>query len=77
MRHDINLMIFRKHAAHFISCIIHSKIYNATNPFNFMEMISMQGKANFFERRESSYQKAGVMAGLKNVDTSFTMDADF
>ena len=37
------------------------KIYNATNPFDFMEMISLQGKTNFFEKRVGEYQKAGVM----------------
>jgi ribonucleoside-diphosphate reductase beta chain len=52
------------------------KIYNATNPFDFMEMISLQGKTNFFEKRVSEYQKAGVMGdGTGNHD--FTVDADF
>ena len=37
------------------------KIYNATNPFDFMEMISLQGKTNFFEKRVGDYQKAGVL----------------
>jgi ribonucleoside-diphosphate reductase beta chain len=52
------------------------KVYNATNPFDFMEMISLQGKTNFFEKRVAEYQKAGVMAGGKG-DESFTIDADF
>jgi ribonucleotide reductase beta subunit family protein with ferritin-like domain len=34
-----------------------SKIYNATNPFDFMDMISIQGKTNFFEKRVSEYKK--------------------
>ncbi|KAJ6261872.1 hypothetical protein Dda_2671 [Drechslerella dactyloides] len=38
------------------------KVYNATNPFDFMETISLAGKTNFFEKRVSDYQKAGVMA---------------
>lgn len=37
------------------------KIYMATNPFDFMDMISLQGKTNFFEKRVSDYQRAGVM----------------
>jgi ribonucleotide reductase beta subunit family protein with ferritin-like domain len=37
-----------------------SKIYNTQNPFDFMEMISMEGKGNFFERRISDYSKPGV-----------------
>ncbi|MER2999019.1 ribonucleoside-diphosphate reductase small subunit [Pontibacter populi] len=53
----------------------YSKIYNATNPFDFMEMISLQGKTNFFEKRVGEYQKAGVLGGSdKNV---FSLDEDF
>ena len=37
------------------------KIYNATNPFDFMDMINLQGKTNFFEKRVGEYQKAGVL----------------
>jgi ribonucleoside-diphosphate reductase beta chain len=37
------------------------KVYNSENPFDFMEMISLQGKTNFFEKRVGEYQKAGVM----------------
>jgi len=55
------------------------KVYNALNPFDFMELISLQGKTNFFERRVGDYQKSGVMASSeeKKESTSFTMDADF
>ena len=42
------------------------KMFNATNPFDFMEMISLQGKTNFFEKRVGDYQKSGVMTGTKN-----------
>ncbi|GGF01678.1 ribonucleoside-diphosphate reductase small subunit [Hymenobacter cavernae] len=53
----------------------YSKIYNSTNPFDFMEMISLQGKTNFFEKRVAEYQKAGVMADRdQNV---FSLDEDF
>jgi ribonucleoside-diphosphate reductase subunit M2 len=38
------------------------KHYNVTNPFDFMDMISLQGKTNFFEKRVSDYSKAGVSA---------------
>ncbi|KZF26670.1 ribonucleoside-diphosphate reductase M2 subunit [Xylona heveae TC161] len=41
------------------------KYYNATNPFDFMESISLPGKTNFFEKRVGDYQKAGVMASTK------------
>lgn len=41
------------------------KVYKATNPFDFMENISLGGKTNFFEKRVGDYQKAGVMASTK------------
>jgi len=51
------------------------KIYNVENPFPWMDMISLQGKTNFFEKRVGDYQKSGVMAGRdKQV---FTLDEDF
>jgi ribonucleoside-diphosphate reductase beta chain len=52
------------------------KIYNVTNPFDFMDMINLQGKTNFFEKRVGEYQKAGVLGGNKD-NQSFTLDADF
>ncbi|MCB0376747.1 MAG: ribonucleotide-diphosphate reductase subunit beta, partial [Sinomicrobium sp.] len=52
------------------------KVYNVTNPFDFMDMISLQGKTNFFEKRVSEYQKAGVLH--KDADTQkISFDADF
>ena len=51
-----------------------SKFYHAENPFPFMEMISLQGKTNFFEKRVSEYQKAGVK---NNSSSEFTTDEDF
>jgi len=51
------------------------KVFNATNPFDFMDMISIQGKTNFFEKRVAEYQKAGVMAGKENQ--TFSLDEDF
>ena len=52
-----------------------SKMFNSTNPFDFMEMISLQGKTNFFEKRVGDYQKSGVM-GNKEAQT-FSLDEDF
>lgn len=52
------------------------KIYNSTNPFDFMEMISLQGKTNFFEKRVAEYQKAGVL-NSETDHKSFTIDEDF
>jgi ribonucleoside-diphosphate reductase beta chain len=50
--------------------------YNTSNPFDFMDMISLQGKTNFFEKKVAEYQKAGVMN--TDVDAQkITFDADF
>ncbi|WPY98548.1 ribonucleotide-diphosphate reductase subunit beta [Christiangramia sp. OXR-203] len=52
------------------------KEFNVTNPFDFMDMINLQGKTNFFEKRVSEYQKAGVMNKDKESD-EISFDADF
>eukprot|EP00451_Oxyrrhis_marina_P010103 CAMPEP_0204315902 /NCGR_PEP_ID=MMETSP0469-20131031/5102_1 /ASSEMBLY_ACC=CAM_ASM_000384 /TAXON_ID=2969 /ORGANISM="Oxyrrhis marina" /LENGTH=334 /DNA_ID=CAMNT_0051296621 /DNA_START=9 /DNA_END=1013 /DNA_ORIENTATION=- len=54
----------------------HSKIYNVTNPFDWMELISLQGKTNFFEKRVGEYQKANVMSGNEQTN-QFATDEDF
>ena len=51
------------------------KIYNNSNPFDFMDMINLQGKTNFFEKRVGEYQKAGVLNNENN--TTFSLDSDF
>lgn len=61
------------------------KHYNSTNPFDFMDMISLQGKTNFFEKRVSDYAKAGVNVSASTNSTttttshssSFSVDEDF
>jgi ribonucleoside-diphosphate reductase beta chain len=52
------------------------KVYNVTNPFDFMDMISLEGKTNFFEKRVGEYQKAGVMTNDSD-ENKFSFDADF
>ncbi len=49
-----------------------SKVYNTTNPFPWMEMISLQGKTNFFEKRVADYQKSGVTANRDDQVFSLT-----
>ncbi|AFD05853.1 ribonucleoside-diphosphate reductase small subunit [Solitalea canadensis] len=62
-------------ADRWLNALGYSKIYNATNPFDFMEMISLQGKTNFFEKRVGDYQKSGV---LSDKDSNiFSLDEDF
>ncbi|MEZ0538426.1 ribonucleoside-diphosphate reductase small subunit [Fibrella arboris] len=65
-------------ADHLLMSLNLNKVYNATNPFDFMDMISLQGKTNFFEKRVGEYQKAGVMASTKENDGSkFSLEEDF
>jgi ribonucleoside-diphosphate reductase subunit M2 len=54
----------------------YNKIYNSSNPFPFMEMISMEGKTNFFERRVTEYSKANVGVN-KGSNKSIVLNADF
>jgi ribonucleoside-diphosphate reductase beta chain len=51
------------------------KVYNVSNPFDFMDMINLQGKTNFFEKRVAEYKKAGV--GASKDEQTFSLDADF
>ena len=53
------------------------KLYHKTNPFDFMELISLQGKTNFFEKRVGEYQKAGVMNSNKTRSHAFSLSEDF
>lgn len=59
------------------------KLYDTANPFDFMEMISLEGKTNFFERRVSEYQKAGLSQSVDGLGPDggdhgqFVTDADF
>ena len=57
-----------------------AKLFNTANPFDWMELISLQGKTNFFEKRVGEYQKRGVMASLNKGEEStsgFSLDVDF
>jgi ribonucleoside-diphosphate reductase subunit M2 len=62
-----------------LTALGHPKLYNTANPFDWMELISLQGKTNFFEKRVGEYQKKGVMASLDGgAETSaFALDEDF
>jgi ribonucleotide reductase beta subunit family protein with ferritin-like domain len=59
-------------------------LYKSTNPFEFMELISLQGKTNFFESKNSSYNKANASGGIRGKDNEednkkaeLSFDADF
>jgi ribonucleoside-diphosphate reductase beta chain len=51
------------------------KVYNSSNPFDFMEMISVQGKTNFFEKRVSEY--SNVANPEMESKHEFNLDDDF
>lgn len=53
----------------------YNKLYNAHNPFDFMEKISLEGKGNFFEKRIAEYSKTGVCRDKQ--DMTFGLDAEF
>merc|ERR1719221_164692 len=66
-----------------LTALGHSKLFGASNPFDWMELISLQGKTNFFEKRVGEYQKAGVMTPAAGQEDGheeargFALDADF
>jgi ribonucleotide reductase beta subunit family protein with ferritin-like domain len=51
------------------------KLYSVQNPFEFMELISLEGKTNFFEKKVSEYSKPGI--GMSAADMEVKFDADF
>jgi ribonucleotide reductase beta subunit family protein with ferritin-like domain len=51
----------------------YKKIYNVSNPFPWMELISLEGKTNFFEKRVADY----ALANKSNTDTAFEINEDF
>ena len=53
----------------------YNKIYKSKNPFDFMELISLEGKGNFFEKRVGEYSKAGVC--LNQDDMKFSLEEEF
>lgn len=84
MNADLMSQYIRFVADRLLVALGYDKLYNISNPFDWMEMISLQGKTNFFERRVGDYQRAGVMAGLQpgqdngsHFEHVFTLDADF
>jgi ribonucleotide reductase beta subunit family protein with ferritin-like domain len=62
-------------ADHLLASLGVAKIYHTMNPFDWMEMISLEGKTNFFEKRVGEYQKAGVMSSV--IERTFDLEAEF
>lgn len=53
----------------------YQKMYNVSNPFDFMDMISIEGKTNFFDRRVGEYQKSNVLSSQQQKE--FQLDDNF
>ena len=65
-------------ADHLLASLGLPKHYGTANPFEWMELISLQGKTNFFEKRVGEYQKSGVMGSLSNTAAPmFSLEEDF
>jgi ribonucleoside-diphosphate reductase subunit M2 len=69
-------------ADHLLASLGYAKLYNATNPFPFMENLSLDGKTNFFESRVSEYQRFGALSSLTDGGAAqqqhtFTTSEDF
>ena len=68
-------------ADRWIVALGYPKLYGSVNPFDFMEMISLQGKTNFFEKRVGDYQKTGVLSKEKKHENitvnAFSLNEDF
>lgn len=75
MNSDLMCQYIEFVADRLLAALGQEKIFNVENPFPWMDMISLQGKTNFFEKRVGDYQKSGVMTDRdKQV---FTLDEDF
>jgi ribonucleoside-diphosphate reductase beta chain len=63
---------------HLLDALGCSKVFKVENPFDFMDMISLEGKTNFFEKRVSEYKKAGVNLNKEEAEANkISFDADF
>lgn len=79
MNSELMLRYIEFVADRLLTALGHSKIWHSENPFDWMELISLQGKTNFFEKRVGEYQKAGVMGavGAEEDGRAFSLDAEF
>ena len=64
-------------ADHLAVSLQYPKIYNTENPFDWMTLIALQGKTNFFEKRVGEYQKSGVMNSKVAAQKTFRLEDDF
>lgn len=74
MNSDLMTQYIKYVADRLLVDLSYNKFWNTTNPFDFMESISLEGKKNFFEGRPTQYQKASVLNKSKDNTFNFTMD---
>jgi len=74
MNSDLMAQYIEFVADRILTALGYARLYNSANPFDFMELISLHGKTNFFEKKVAEYQRAGV---LNTDDNVFGLDADF
>lgn len=75
MNHDLMITYIEYVADRLLVQLGYNKLFNSENPFDFMVLISLQGKTNFFERRVGEYSKSGV--GKSVLENSFDISDDF
>merc|ERR1711976_1059167 len=79
MNNDMMTRYIEFVADRLLASLRHPKLFGSANPFDWMELLSLQGKTNFFEKRVGEYQKAGVMASAGDASEAvgFSLDVDF
>jgi len=75
MNHELMITYIEYVADRLLVQLGYDKLFNSKNPFDFMELISLQGKTNFFERRVGEYSKSRV--GKSVLENSFDITDDF
>jgi ribonucleotide reductase beta subunit family protein with ferritin-like domain len=75
MNKDLMAQYVEYVADHLLVSLGHTRLFHAANPFEWMDLISLSGKTNFFEKRVGEYQKAGVVDGQR--DCQFHLEDDF
>ena len=81
MNRDLMSQYIEFVADRLLGALGYGKVYGVANPFDWMELISLQGKTNFFEKRVGDYQKASVMSSVNGGGAFdnhvFSLDEDF
>ncbi len=77
MKADLMEQYVKFTADHLLTSLNYNKLYNVSNPFDWMDIISMEGKTNFFEKRVGEYAKANSMNFNNPESRLFSLDTEF